>query len=59
MKIIKQSCEIFRARCPECFALLEYNTVDIAQGYVQCPCCGDWFNHRAYAMPFEESEDTE
>lgn len=56
MKVIKLPIKVFRARCSKCFALLEYNIGDIEQRYVQCPCCGEWFNHCTFATPFEESE---
>ena len=59
MKVIRPSCEKFRAECPICFAYLEYHTVEIQQEYVKCPCCGCWFKHPVYARPVRESEDTE
>ena len=59
MKVIRPSCELFHAECPHCFALLEYIHTDVVQEYVQCPCCGGWFQRRIYAKPIRESEDTE
>jgi ribosomal protein S27E len=56
MKVLRPSCDLFHAECPHCFSLLEYVIIDIAQDYVHCPCCGNWFNHAEYAKPIREGE---
>lgn len=57
MKIIKAPCEVFRAKCPQCYAILEYGIDEITQEYVQCPCCGIWIRHITFGRPFRESEE--
>ena len=59
IKIIKKPCEVFRAECPNCFAVLEYDIYEVVQDYIQCPGCFNWFLHRDRGMPIRQSEDTE
>ena len=60
IKIIRKPHRLFyRAECPTCYALLEYNFVDAETGAVKCPCCLTYIDHRTYGTPVKESEDTE
>ena len=38
MKIIKENNR--QVRCDDCRTLLEYDSSDIYNGYITCPCCG-------------------
>ena len=57
IKIIKKPSHLFRAECPQCYALLEYNFHDISSDAIQCPCCSFWFSHTAYGTPVKENEE--
>ena len=59
IRIIKKPCDVFRAECPHCHAILEYDVYDASRDDMQCPCCGGWFAHRIYGTPVRESENTE
>ena len=57
VKIIRKPIRIYRAECPNCYALLEYNFHDAETGTVKCPCCSNWLDHRVYGKPVIESEE--
>ncbi len=56
IKIIREPSELFRAECEVCEAIFEYERDDIDAGYIQCPCCKNFNNHRERIKIAKESE---
>ena len=59
IKIIRTPCEIFRAECPHCHAILEYDLNCVTGGCIKCLCCEDYFSHRDYGKPHIMGEGEE
>lgn len=58
VKIVRKPIRVYRAECPTCYALIEYNFVDAETGTVKCPCCSNYIDHRTYGVPVREGEGT-
>lgn len=59
VKIIRKPPKFYRAKCPYCRAIFDYEFEDIKARYVKCPCCLEYINTDNGCILVKESEDTE